>query len=364
MNKQSLNILFLGASNPSTTTAQRAKALERIGCTVVHRDPWDFIYSSYFFRVSNPFHYRTGYRFIQSLLIKWVESAMKNLSVDLVWIDSGELLGPSVLHELKQLKCPIILYNNDNPTSARDGHRFDSLRNSVHLYDLCVVRSNVNLEQFVKFRPKSVMPAFMSYDEIVHSPFQDINQLDNEFRADVVFVGTHMDTEGRDIFILKLINAGISVNIWGDRWNKSQYFGVLKNYYRGGSIVGRNYTAALQGAKLCLGFVSKGNSDKHTRRSLEVPYAGSVLCAERTEEHLAMYRDGEEAVFWNSVEECIEVCKDLLENENKREKIRRAGYKRVRQLEMGNESLCRRIIEVAFSQNRPLIVPMNYPLYK
>ena len=40
---------------------------------------------------------------------------------------------------------------------------------------------------------------------------------------------------------------------------------------------------------LCLGLLSKGNRDLQTTRSLENPYAGGPLCAQRTSERLALY---------------------------------------------------------------------------
>jgi len=75
----------------------------------------------------------------------------------------------------------------------------------------------------------------------------------------------------------------------------------------------------------------------HKRRSVEIPYAGGLLCAERTTEHLAMYNEGVEAVFWANENECITMCKKLLNDDTLRETIREAGMKRVRLNSSGNE---------------------------
>jgi hypothetical protein len=102
--------------------------------------------------------------------------------------------------------------------------------------------------------------------------------------------------------------------------------------------------AALQGAKIALGFLSHGNRDLHTRRSVEIPYAGGLLCAERTTEHLAMYEEGIEAVFWSDVNECAAICHKLLVDDVLRERIRQQGMTRVRADGYGNESVCREIL--------------------
>ena len=66
----------------------------------------------------------------------------------------------------------------------------------------------------------------------------------------------------------------------------------------------------------------------HTQRSLEVPYLGGLLCAERTTEHLKLYCEGEEAVFWADADECAAVCLKLLADEPRRQEIARRGQAR------------------------------------
>jgi spore maturation protein CgeB len=117
-------------------------------------------------------------------------------------------------------------------------------------------------------------------------------------------------------------------------------------------LTGRDYVAALQGSKVCLGLLSKGNRDLHTTRSLEVTFAGGVLCAERTSEHLEMYKEGVDAVFWSDAKECAEKCRELLTDNVKREMIRIAGMKRVRELKAGNENVCQAILNHIFSQEK------------
>ena len=128
-------------------------------------------------------------------------------------------------------------------------------------------------------------------------------------------------------------------------------------------MVGRNYVLAIQGSKINLGLLSKGNRDLHTRRSLEIPYIGGLLCAERTSEHLEMFRDGKEAVFWSDVNECAQKCLQLLKNDNTIYEIKKAGMKRVRELKVGNEDLCRSVLEEV-NKKSSQVTKINYPLYK
>ena len=344
-------ILYFGSDNPSSTAAHRAHALVRLGHTVDVRNPRQAVASQVSSSVGSAIHYRTGYRLLQRRVQHWVEQVIdQGNRPDLIWVNSGELLGKKCLLSLRYLNCPILLYNNDDPTGERDGRRFDSLLGALPLYDLCVVMREVNVPEYQKRGVPDVLRVFMSYDEEAHQPFSQVSDIPEIFRSEVAFIGTWMRHEKRDAFLLKLIQQGISVSIWGARWPKSPYWKELQPFYRGGALSGRDYVAAMQGARICLGLLSKENRDLHTRRSVEVPFAGGLLCAERTSEHQAMYQEGSQAVFWSNADECARVCKELLANDPLREDIRRAGMRRVRALSVGNEDICNAILkEVGYS---------------
>jgi hypothetical protein len=280
---------------------------------------------------------------------KWLKEVIQELprQPDVVWVDSGELLGPGCVKLLKELGCPVVLYNLDDPTGKRDGHRFDSLVKAIPLYDLVAVVRKESEQECKALGAKRVMLVYRSYDEVEHKPFDSISGIPSSFRSEVAFIGTWMRHEKRDEFLWELISNGIPVSIWGSRWENSPLYSKLKSHLRGGSLSGRDYVAAIQGSKICIGLLSKGNRDLHTQRSLEVPYAGGLFCAERTTEHQEMYQEGKEAVLWSDATECVEVCKQLLADDILREKIRLAGIERIKQLRTGNEDVSKRIIEAA-----------------
>jgi hypothetical protein len=153
-----------------------------------------------------------------------------------------------------------------------------------------------------------------------------------------------MRGEGRDEFLLKLAQRGLKLAIWGDRWERSALWPQIQPYWRGVALSGREYVYAISGAKICLGLLSKGNRDLHTTRSMEIPFAGGLLCAERTSEHIEIYDDGVEAIFWSNVDDCFDICSLLIDDEERREAIKKAGAKRVRDNRVGNEDLCRKIL--------------------
>ncbi|WP_168564674.1 CgeB family protein [Crateriforma spongiae] len=340
-----MKVVYVGNSSPSSTSYHRACALERLGHDVVIVDMDKIALHGIGSAITSRVHYRTGYRFVQKRVQRWLKSFSEQ-QPDLVWVNSGELLGRECVKVLRQWGCPVVLYNNDDPTGGRDGRRFDSLLAAIPDYDLCVVCRDENVSEYGALGAKKILRVYMSYDEVQHAPPPADGSV--AFQSDVAFIGTWMRNEGRDRFLCSLMDSGFSVAIWGNSWSKSPVFHRLSCAFRGSALYGSDYVSAIRGAKVCLGMLSKGNRDFHTRRSVEIPFAGGLLCAERTSEHTEMFREGEEAMFWSDAEECKRVCKTLLCDDAKREKIRDAGMRRVRELKVGNEDICSQILNAVF----------------
>lgn len=358
-----LKIIYIGDDCPGSTSRHRADALQRLGHAVFIANP----YKAFKSRLENPaegvFHYHSGYRFIQSDVAQWTQKLIlgaETKSVDIVWVDSGELLGVKAVKLLSETGAVLIFYNHDDPTGKRDGHRFDTLLKSLALYDLCVVVRQENIEEYHHRGVRNVVFAWRSYDEVMHAPHQDTSQIHERFHSDVAFIGTWMRGEGRDRFLLDLVDRGIPISFWGQRWEKSPLWAHLKAYHRGGNLSGRDYVSAIQASKVCLGMLSKGNRDLHTTRSMEIPYAGGVLCAERTREHLELYREGVEAVFWRDADECARQCRRLLDDQVWRESVRSAGMARVRASGRGHEAMCRTVIQTALTAHASCVATNSH----
>ncbi|RRB04263.1 CgeB family protein [Larkinella rosea] len=338
-----MTIVYIGDTNPSSTAFHRFLALKRLGHRVTIYNPQEACQGDLQGFLSAKIHFRTGYQLLQNRIGKWLTGVIDK-TADLVWVDSGELIGPSVLKKVKATGVPVILYNVDDPTGPRDGGRFKSLLKALPFYDLVVVVRPETERECRQLGASKVLRVCRSYDEVAHKPYDTIDEIPAQFRSEIAFIGTWMRYEKRDEFLLKLIQNGLPVAIWGDRWQKSPHWNALKDHYRGGALGGRGYVGAIQGAKLCIGMLSKGNRDLHTQRSLEIPFIGGLFCAERTAEHTAMYREDVEAVFWKDVDECIVKCREMLADEQKRESIRLAGMRRVRENKVGNEDICTQIL--------------------
>lgn len=345
-----MTIVYIGYGSSDTTSGHRASALGRLGHTVNIWDPLEVIGHLRGRGILRKIHDTSGQILLTSLVCRWLTTKLEGCSaVDCVWVNGGEFLSPKSLRMLASVAVPKVLYNNDDPTGKRDGNRFWQVRRSLPFYDMFVALRSPTAQEGKQLGAKRVFRVHFSYDEVFHAPLTLDEPLGRDFVSDVCFVGTWMRDECRDEFIHMLWRSGLNISIWGPRWEKSRFKDLVKACWRGPWISGRQYVQTISGAKIALGMVSKGNRDEHTQRSVEIPYAGGLLCAERTSEHMRMFKEGEEAVFWSSPEECIRVCRDLLANEDRRREIVANGMRKVRELKVGNEDVCRRILRGVFA---------------
>ncbi len=337
---RALSILYFGPL--SGTCLDRANALRRLGHRVEQIDLRHLL-------PNTPWVDRITWRIDGGLFGAWIKRGLRakltDLRFDLCYVDGGEWVTPSVISLLRRHAEKIINYNIDDPLGPRDGARFKAYRRSLPYYDLNTVVRQENIVEATALGAKNVIRVYRSADEISHAPRLLTDEDHQLWDSDVLFLGTWFPERGP--FLLDLIQRGIPLTIRGSNWHKAPEWAQLKNHWRGGAISGDDYAKAIQCAKLNLGLLSKENRDLHTTRSLEIPALGSLLCAERTNEHLAMYNEGQEALFWKDAEECASICRIALANGSRRQAIAKAGQQRVKHNGHYNEMILASILSAS-----------------
>jgi len=342
-----MKILYLGDDYPQSTSAQRAEALRRLGHEIMMLNPRSFIPRH---RVISGLNVRTGFR----LFAPWVGQRLRSgiagrlraqswAGFDLVWIDGCPEL-PVAFHRWLKSRCwPVICYHIDDPFGSRDRRKWDLLKQAVYLHDLTVVVREENVGEAWRLGAGQVHRVYRSYDPVAHAPLRLTEDELRGWTSEVLFVGTWMPERGP--FMARLLDLGLPLAIWGDLWTKAAEWPKIRACWRGPAIYGADYVKAIQGAKLALGLLSKGNRDLHTQRSAEVPYiGGAAFVAERTVEHEQMYRDGVEVALWSSPEECAGRCLGLLRDEPRRLQMVAAARERVLALRLSNDAILRAIL--------------------
>jgi hypothetical protein len=332
--------LYLGTREG--TSLDRANAMLRLGHRVDHIDLRRLL-------PQTPWMYRVTWKFGGQVFAPWIlhslPKALAGKRYDICYVDSGEWVTPRIIESLRRHAKKVVNYVIDDPFGARDVARFRAYRRSLACYDLCVVVRPDNAIEAKNAGAKRVLRVFMSSDEVAHAPRLLTEEDKVRWGTDVLFLGTWFPERGP--FLLQLLKRGVPLTIRGTNWNKAPEWPALRSAWKGGAVLGDDYAKAIQCAKVNLGLLSKGNRDLHTTRSLEIPSLGGLLCAERTTEHLGMYVEGVEALFWNDAEECAAACMHALGHEEERQKIAAAGQARNVANRIRNETVMSEILERA-----------------
>jgi hypothetical protein len=337
-----MKILYLG--NDRGTAGHRANALRRLGHDVTILNPLHGISKV---PLSGPWRRYLGSVGLASLARAYVLQSISGQTFDLVWVDGGPLVSRRLVHDLRTSARRVINYNVDDPFGPRDVNYWLQYRRAVCAYDLLVVVRDENVEEARRLRARKVLHVFRSADEEAHAMRVLTDEERARWASEVLFVGTGFRDRG--VFFAELIRLGVPVSIYGNSWGSLKEWKTIQPYWKGPGLEDAySYATAILAAKVSLGLLAKENRDLHTTRSMEIPSLGGVFCAQRTREHVALYSENEEAVFWSSPEECASKCNALLSNDSWRQSVARKGHERYLKNGWTNMRVAETVLKTAF----------------
>lgn len=256
---------------------------------------------------------------------------LKSDNFDIMWVDKGVFVSEKTLKFAKEKhpRMVIIGYSPDNMVERHNQsqHFLDSLP----YYDYFVTTKSYTVDRLRELGAKEVIFVNNAYEETFHHPYDITPEERVRLGGTVGFIG--MWEKERCESILNLAKNGIDVRVWGGgKWLEyKNMYSNLKIEETG--LFSEDYNKALSAFDISLCFLRKMNSDLQTTRTMEIPACGSLLMAERTVEHEALFKDGEEAVFFSSNDELLEKCRYYLSHKEELKKVASAG--RIRCLTSG-----------------------------
>jgi hypothetical protein len=167
--------------------------------------------------------------------------------------------------------------------------------------------------------------AQVRYDHLRFNPRPVLPEERRRWASDIAFIG-HWEPR-TEKGILALRRAGIAVRVRGDGWREKDP--DLPGSIHLGSIWNEEYVSAIKSTRVGLGFLSEWNENQTMVRSFEIPACGTFLLAQRTPQHVALYREGIEAVFFDKEEELVRKAQISFADDKRREEVAQPGYRRI-----------------------------------
>ncbi len=250
----------------------------------------------------------------------------KEFKPDLIWFDKALLVSPNTLRHLKRLeKTPLLIhYSPDDIMNPDNQSRY--YLESIPLYDLHITTKTLNINELKELGAGEVYFMDNCYYPNLHRPVQ-VSAVDRKTYGEKIgFIGTYEADRAKSM--LEIAKAGYQVRIWGGGWDNRDYIRHPNLRVENRVLRGEEYVRAICSIDINLCFLRKANRDKQTTRSAEIPACGGFMLAERTDEHLRLFKEGWEAEFFESDQESLGKIKYYLEHDDKRRLIAQKGHER------------------------------------
>ena len=318
-------ILYIGQLRRGGTCFYRMKALADLGNEITSFDTSDYVANK-----GNPISRRIAHRFNIGPVINKLNSDIASFietlegKYDLAWIDKGKWITPETVALLNSICTYAIHYTADPQIVFNQSRMFNS---SIRLYDLMLTTKPYEVELYKQQGANDVLYINQSYEKSILHPRELTNPQIRLFRSDVTFIG-RCEKHYIDI-IASIKTCKCNTKVWGPKWRRQLLVKPwLRHVYMGPGLWCEDYGIAMSAAKISLGLLSKRYPETTTTRTFEIPACGTLMLAERTDEHLSLFEEDKEAVYFSNNDELISKADYYLKNDAIRQKISRAGHKR------------------------------------
>lgn len=328
-----MRILYVGLLYEGGTCLDRMRALQRLGHEVIGFDVSRFQSHNRLLRSAQwRWHPR---RLLGELNRELVVAATAVHPLDCVWIDKGVWIFPETVEQLKAERGAMAVHFTPDPQLLF--HRSSLFVAAIPIYDWMVTTKCFEIDLYRGAGAKNVIQSQQSFCPVRYL----MPQPELRFAAEVGFVGHFEKSYANRIADIREVSR-----VWGKGWPaaavKRQ---VSRETVQGAGLFGADYVNALASFKIGLGLLSKYIPEQHTTRSFEIPAAGTFLLAERTAEHQAFFREGEEAEFFGSPEELVSKAKFYLANDAARQRIAASGRERCHRSGYDTDSVLARVLK-------------------
>jgi spore maturation protein CgeB len=350
-------VLFVGMMAPGSRTLQRIRTLGEMGVTVqiVSTHPEG---ASYEDKPTLAERIRYRLRFPGDLgdANRTILKRLTEASYDILWLERAVSIRAATLRAAKRIApdLRIVWYAEDDMMNPHHLSRWTE--RALPLFDVWVTTKSANAQahEMPAKGVRRILFVDNSYDPALHRPFPISAEERRSLGSDVSFVGTFEAARAKSL--ADLARAGFDVRVWGNGWRRAvDRPSGLRIEDR--PVYDDDYAKVVCASRLNLCFLRKENRDLQTCRSIEIPAMGGLMLHERNREIAGLFREGEEAVYFDSDAELIERCRSLLADQAECDRIARNGHRAVLDGGFRHEDRLRRILDAALRSGEAETMP-------
>lgn len=285
--------------------------------------------NSFFTRILFKLYYKVTDKYLFGPEISRINNSLIKqviiFSPKVLFINRGTHIIPSTIKKVNSLGVITIGYNNDDSFGdSMNAAYWRHFNKSIYHHRWNFVYRPKNLVDYYKIglHNTSVLKPYY-----ISSRNFKIHEAKKIF--DLVFIG-HFEDDGRDDFLVTLIEKSYKVAVFGDRfsWSKSKHIKRLESKFSIKQAV-ENYNLVINQSWIALNFLSKKNNDVYTRRCFEIPASGTLLMSEYTDALSELLIPDVEAVYFYNVKNAIDLFEDLIMDKDRIKNISQVGHRKI-----------------------------------
>lgn len=332
-----MKVLYIGHYEAGSTSGMRGEYLRKL------LQPQKFVIADVSIPLGqiNKIFRSIGWRYYKGPLINKITSFCNKLQeqedgYDMVWIDKGVFLKPSLIQKLRKKTGKLIHYT---PDTAFTHNRSNLFYAALPYYDFCITTKSFELEDYKKAGAKQTIFCTQGYDPNVHKSSGVVKN-----KTGVAFAG--LCEPYREEVIAHLLEAGITVKLAGMNWNNlvNKYKNNPNLQFLGAGIFGAAYSSFYAESLIGLGLLSKRFPELHTTRLFEIPACGTALVTERNQETTSFFTE-EEVIFYNDINDMVQRIQFAVANPNYIDSVAARGNNKVTTGGYDYESILRSMLK-------------------
>jgi len=337
-----MKYLFTGDLSQYSWPSARRRILVNMGKTVWSIDEQPYVH--FFGKRFGNLQHKLG----AGPCITAYNRALRKMAIqcrpDIIWVDKGSFVQSGTLRWIKQqTNATVINFNTDYLSNRKNHWRMHI--NCLPAYDYYFTSNAFDVDYLRNRGVGEVMVLPLGYYAELFKNLPILTVVEEErLGADVGFNG-HWEP-ATEALVLQLLDRGLKLRVRGTSWhhmrNKDRLAGIVESTF----LPSDEFVKCIMATKINLGINSTINRNQTSGRSCEIPAAGGFLLAQRTVEHEAMYVEGKEAEFFDTVDDIVSKAEYYLAHEEKRKEIAANGRLRCLQSGTSFEEMMEKITRV------------------